>query len=163
MGTHVPLVAYWKGHTPEGKVLDDLIDFTDFYSTFAAMAGVPLGKDDPIDGRSFLPQLNGETGQPRDWVLCHYQPYWGRFQGSQYVRDAEFKLYRDGRFFNVPVDLTESQNLSAEQAGERGEQSRRMLQQTLATMPPAPPVQGGKDSTTRPVYPDWKYILNPHD
>lgn len=163
MGTHVPLVAYWKGHTPQGKVLDDLIDFTDFYPTLAAMAGVNLGKSDPFDGRSFLPQLNGQAGQPRDWVLCHYQPYWGRFKGSQYVRDAQFKLYRDGRFFNVPQDLTESHNLTAEQAGKRGEQSRQMLQQTLTTVPPAPPVNGGKDKESRPVYPDWKNLLNPND
>ncbi|QDT39979.1 Arylsulfatase [Gimesia alba] len=163
MGTHVPLVAYWKGHTPKGKVLDDLIDFTDFYTTFAAMAGVQLGKNDPIDGRSFLPQLNGQPGQPRDWVLCHYQPYWGRFQGSQYVRDGQFKLYRDGRFFNVPQDLKESQNLTTGQASDQGEQIRRMLQQTLSTVPPAPPIQGGKDSNTRPVYPNWKNIVNPND
>ena len=29
-GTHVPLVAQWKGHIPAGKVNQDLIDFTDF-------------------------------------------------------------------------------------------------------------------------------------
>lgn len=163
MGTHVPLVAYWKGHTPKGAVLNDLIDFTDFYPTFAAMADVNLGKDDPIDGRSFLPQLNGKKGQPRDWVLCHYQPYWGRFKGSQFVREAQFKLYHDGRFFNVPEDLKESQNLAEGQAGNSGEQARRMLQQTLETIPPAPPVQGGKDKKTRPVYPAWKNIVNPND
>ncbi|QDT94583.1 sulfatase-like hydrolase/transferase [Gimesia aquarii] len=163
MGTHVPLVAYWKGHTPQGVVLDDLIDFTDFYPTFAAMAGVSLGKDDPIDGRSFLPQLNGEKGHPRDWVLCHYQPYWGRFKGSQFVREAQFKLYRDGRFINVTKDLKESQNLAEGQAGNSGEQARRMLQQTFNLVPPAPPVQGGKDKKIRPVYPDWKNIVNPND
>ncbi|HBL43072.1 MAG TPA: arylsulfatase A, partial [Planctomycetaceae bacterium] len=136
MGTHVPLVAYWKGHTPQGAVLNDLIDFTDFYPTFAAMADVKLGKDDPIDGRSFLPQLNGKTGQPRTWVLNHYQPYWGRFTGDQYVRTADFKLYHDGRFFHVPQDLTESQNLATGQAGKLGEQSRQLLQQTLKNIPP---------------------------
>jgi len=163
MGTHVPLVAYWKGHTPKGVVLNDLIDFTDFYSTFAAMAGVKLGKDDPIDGRSFLPQLNGEKGQPREWVFCHYQPYWGRFKGSQYVRDAQFKLYRDGRFYNVPKDLKESRTLNADQTGERGKNARRKLAQTLKTLPPAPTIEEGRNIKERPVYPDWKNILNPND
>lgn len=163
MGTHVPLVAYWKGHTPEGVVLDDLIDFTDFYPTFAAMAGVKTSKDDPIDGRSFLPQLNGEKGHPRDWVLCHYQPYWGRFQGAQYVRNEQFKLYRDGRFYNVPLDLTESQNLTSNQSGEQGEIARHNLEQTLKTIPPAPSVKGGRNAKKRPVYPDWKNLLNPND
>ncbi len=163
MGTHVPLVAYWKGHTPQGVVLDDLVDFTDFYPTFAAMAGIKLGKGDPIDGRSFLPQLNGKAGEPREWVLNHYQPYWGRFQGDQYVRNAGFKLYRDGRFFHVPVDLTESQNLAAGQAGTEGEAARGMLQQTLSTIPPAPPVKGGPNAGARPNYPDWRNIVNPND
>lgn len=163
MGTHVPLVACWKGHTPHGVVLNDLIDFTDFYPTFAAMAGVSLGKADPIDGRSFLPQLNGKAGQPREWVLNHYQPYWGRFQGDQYVRNAGFKLYRDGRFFHVPVDLTESQNLAEGSAGTEGEQTRAMLQQTFSLIPPAPPVKGGPKATERPNYPDWRNIVNPND
>lgn len=79
MGTHVPLVAYWKGHRPAGAVIDDLIDFTDFYPTLAEAAAAKLAADDPIDGRSFLPRLRGEPGNPRDWVLWHYQPYWGNF------------------------------------------------------------------------------------
>ncbi len=175
MGTHVPLVAYWKGHTPQGVVLDDLIDFTDFYPTFAAMAGVKLGEDDPIDGRSFLPQLNGEPGQPREWVFCHYQPYWGRFKGSQYIRDAQFKLYRDGRFFNVRQDIKELRNLNTDQTGEEGTTERlklkhkinafaqTKLQQPLNTFPPAPTIEAGRNIKARPVYPDWKNILNPND
>ena len=130
-----------------------------FYPTFAAMAGVSLGKADPIDGRSFLPQLNGKAGQPREWVLNHYQPYWGRFQGDQYVRNAGFKLYRDGRFFHVPVDLTESQNLAEGSAGTEGEQARAMLQQTLSLIPPAPPVKGGPESNRAAQLPRLDGIL----
>ncbi len=163
MGTHVPLVAFWKGHTPKGVVSNDLIDFTDFYPTFAAMAGVTLGKEDPIDGRSFLPQLNGERGQPRDWVLCHYQPYWGRFKGRQYIRDAQFKLYRDGRFYHVPEDLEESRNLNSSQTGAQGATVRRKLEETFQTFPPAPAIEGGRNANQRPVYPDWQNILNPND
>ncbi|MCP4510112.1 MAG: sulfatase-like hydrolase/transferase, partial [Fuerstiella sp.] len=76
MGTHVPFVASWNGTAPQGVVLDDLVDFTDFYATLAAAAGVARGGDDPFDGRSLLPQLRGEEGDPREWVFCHYQPYW---------------------------------------------------------------------------------------
>lgn len=163
MGTHVPLVASWKGRSPKGAVLDDLIDFTDFYATFAAVAGIELGKGDPIDGRSFLPQLKGEKGDPRDWVLMHYQPYWGRFTGKQYVRDENFKLYRDGRFYQVPNDLKEATDLAVGQAGERGETARSQLGHVLEIAPPAPLVEGGNRVTNRPVYPDWKNIVNPND
>ncbi|MCA9129313.1 MAG: sulfatase-like hydrolase/transferase, partial [Planctomycetales bacterium] len=47
-GTHVPLIAYWKGHTPVGTVCDDLVDFTDFYPTIAEAAGIELAESDPF-------------------------------------------------------------------------------------------------------------------
>ncbi|CAN0493596.1 unnamed protein product, partial [Hapterophycus canaliculatus] len=60
MGTHVPMVALWKGNTPEGKEIDDLIDFTDVYPTLAGLASVEPSPDSRLDGCSFLPQLRGE-------------------------------------------------------------------------------------------------------
>jgi arylsulfatase A-like enzyme len=163
MGTHVPLIAYWKGKSPRGAVLDDLIDFTDFYATLAEAVGAETGPDDPVDGRSFLPRLKGEQGNPRDWVLLHYQPYWGTFKGKQYVRDERFKLYRDGRFFNVPEDLNEKTDLARGQAGERGETARHKLDRVLEAAPPAPPIEGGKQVKDRPIYPDWKNMVDPND
>ena len=163
MGTHVPLVAYWKGKTPEGAVIDDLIDFTDFYATFADAAGITPGESDPVDGRSFLPQLLGRKGDPRDWQLCNYQPYWGNFKGRQYVRNKDFKLYRDGEFFNVPADLKEEFNLIEGNAGQAGEAARRALSAAMATFPPAPPVEGTNKAEYRPVYPDWGNIVDPND
>ena len=74
MGTHVPFVAYWKGHTPKGEVLHDLIDFTDFYRTIADAAGIKLGPDDPIDGRSFLGILTQKSYSPRETIFIHYYP-----------------------------------------------------------------------------------------
>jgi arylsulfatase A-like enzyme len=163
MGTHVPLVAFWKGHTPRGVVLEDLIDFTDFYPTLAEAAGVSLGGEDPIDGRSFLPQLKGQRGNPRDWVFCHYQPYWGRFNGAQYVRNEDFKLYRDGTFFHVPEDLMEANDLASGRLGQRGEIAHRELSKVLNIAPPAPPIQGGNKASQRPIHPAWNNILDPVD
>jgi arylsulfatase A len=155
MGTHVPLVAYWQGHTPKGAVLDDLIDFTDFYPTLADAAGLAMGQDDPIDGRSFLPQLKGQAGNPRDWVLCHYQPYWNKTPG-QFVRSAEFKLYRSGQFFNPPNDLKE-QNHFPDGFHNR---VRNRLHELLERCPPAPsPTQADRNTKDRPVYPDWPNLF----
>jgi arylsulfatase A-like enzyme len=160
MGTHVPLVASWKGHSPEGQISNDLIDFTDFYATFAQAAGVTPGEKDPIDGRSFLPQLRGEKGQPRDWVLCHYQPYWGKFPGRQFVRNQTYKLYDNKDFHNVPGDLTESVNLLIDL---KSNETRKMLQGVLDSAPPAPPVKGGPQAKERPVHPNWGNLVNPND
>ncbi|QEG20226.1 sulfatase-like hydrolase/transferase [Mariniblastus fucicola] len=160
MGTHVPLVAYWKGHTPKGVVLDDLVDFTDFYASFAEAAGVEPDSDDPIDGRSFLPQLDGRAGNPRDWVLCHYEPYWNKKSG-QFVRNGNYKLYRDGRMFNVPDDLKEENDLSKSTDPQIRAVHDDFLK-FLESCPPAPTGErAGSKTKQRPVYPDWKNLFGP--
>ncbi len=156
MGTHVPFVASWPGKSPKGLVSNDLIDFTDFYPTLAQAAGIKLGEDDPIDGVSFLPQLQGKKGTPRDWVFCHYQPYWGRFQGTQFARTQTHKLYPDGRFYKVPGDLKEETNLASTQSGHP---AHTTLAKVLKSAPPAT-LKGGKQAKERPVYPDSKPLGN---
>ncbi len=150
MGTHVPFVASWPGKSPKGLVSNDLIDFTDFYPTLAQAAGIKLGKEDPSDGVSFLPQLQGEKGTPRDWVFCHYQPYWGRFKGTQFARTQIHKLYPDGRFYNVPNDLKEAQKLTKTE-----KPAHAILTKVLESAPP-PTSKGGKVAKERPTYPNWK-------
>lgn len=162
MGTHVPFVASWRGTGPNGVVLDDLIDFTDFYATLAEAASIQVGKRDPIDGRSFLPQLRGDPGNPRQWVLCHYQPYWNKVPG-QFARTEHFKLYRDGRYFHVPVDLSEANNLAVGDSGKLGEEMRRMLSTLLQQCPPAATEKGNRDTKNRPTYADWKNLVDPND
>ncbi|WP_145178409.1 sulfatase-like hydrolase/transferase [Rubripirellula lacrimiformis] len=157
MGTHVPLVAYQKGVTATGQVLDDLVDFTDIYPTLADAAGIRLGPSDPIDGRSFLPQLRGQPGNPRDWVLCHYQPYWNK-QPGQFARTGQFKLYRDGRFYQPADDLDESDDLSKQLTGKQRLEAHRKLQSLLDSAPPAPAGHGDRETKDRPIYPDWKSL-----
>jgi len=160
MGTHVPLVAYWKGTTPKGKVIDDLVDFTDFYATFADVAKAKKGKDFPVDGRSFLPQLQGKKGDPREWVFLHYQPYWNKEPG-QYVRTENFKLYRDGRYYEVPKDLQEAQDLSKGGASKKAKEVQRRLEAFLAEVPPAPEgKKGGGYDGERPTYPEWRSLFD---
>ncbi|BDS08596.1 arylsulfatase [Oceaniferula spumae] len=159
MGTHVPLIAYWKGKTPTGKVSDDLIDFTDFYPTLAAAAGLKLDQTDPIDGQSFLPQLQGETGAPRSSVFCHYQPYWNKKPG-QFVRTQQYKLYRDGRFYNVPNDLKETKNLAESKLTPSAQKAHSQLEGLINKAPAAPATKAGRNTKDRPVFPDWPKISN---
>ncbi|MDO7172397.1 sulfatase-like hydrolase/transferase [Mariniflexile sp. AS56] len=166
MGTHVPLVAYWKGHTPKGLVSDDLIDFADFYTTFAQAASLKMTDQDPIDGRSFLPQLQGEIGKPRDWVFWHYQPYWGnigKYVGAQFVRNQEYKLYRDGGMYHIPSDIHEKKNLLLEEQSTSVKNAKGNLQKVLDQAPPAPSVDESRETIERPLYPSWKNIVNPND
>ena len=157
MGTHVPLLVSWPEQGAKGIVSNSLIDFTDFYATFAEVAGLKLvsSEDHPIDGHSFLSQIMGEEGTSRDFVLTHYQPYWVIKQLSQFVRDQDHKLYQDGRFFNVPSDLKELSNLLVGEASDQSELARIKLQKLLDVAPPPPPVEGGKNALNRPLYPNW--------
>lgn len=157
-GTHVPFVARWTGHTPKGKVLSDLIDFTDFYATLSDAAGRQKTVDDPIDGRSFFPQLNGQEGNRRQWVLCHYQCYWNKTPG-QYARTAQYKLYRDGRYYDVPMDLDEANDLGGSVDGEAAN-VRKELAFLLKQCPPVPSGKLGRTAKERPLYPDTPNLLD---
>jgi len=154
MGTHVPLIAYWKGRTPSGKVIDDLVDFTDVLPTLAELAGSEAGQ---TDGHSFLPQLLGQPGNPRQWVLCHYQPWWGPEPGH-FARNQIYKLYRDGRYYRVPEDLAEAKDLAEGTAGDQGEAAREFLTKVLDRSPPVPKGSGNKDEHDRVTYPNWPRI-----
>lgn len=150
-GTHVPFIAYWKGKTPQGAVSKDLIEFTDFYPTIAAAAGIKLGPTDPIDGISFYPQLVGKRGTKRAWQLNHYQPYWGPMPG-QYIRDKNYKLYRDGRFIHVSKDLFEETDLS-DTSDSEALAAKEQLGSILFQIPDVVEGKGNAAEKHRPVYP----------
>ncbi|MHC4744754.1 MAG: sulfatase-like hydrolase/transferase, partial [Planctomycetota bacterium] len=135
-GTHVALVANWKGTIPPGKVCDDMVDFSDVLPTLVDAGGASLPKGVTIDGRSFLPQLRGEKGNPRDWTFCWYQRNPGD-QLHRFARDKRWKLYgestaaRAGKLFDVSVDVLEQNPIEPGQGGEEAEQARARLQAVL--------------------------------
>jgi arylsulfatase A len=100
-GTRIPLIINCPGVTPEGRICDDLIDFSDFMPTLAELAGTRPPDRVPIDGRSFTPQIYGKTGNPREWVYNQYE-------GKAWVRSKNWKLYSDGRLYNMREDTRES-------------------------------------------------------
>lgn len=102
-GTHVPFIASWPAVMKQGRVNRDLISAADFLPTICEAAHVPVPAG--VDGASFLPQLRGEEGTPREWLYCWYSP---RQKADMTVRefafDHDYKLYRDGRFFDLEAD-----------------------------------------------------------
>jgi arylsulfatase A len=111
-GMHVPLIANWPGHVPSGGVNDDLIDSTDFLPTLCAAAGTNVPSALTIDGHSFLPQLLGEKGQPREWIYSWYSQD-GKPPFREFAMDAKYKLYRSGRFIGLGNDPLEARPQSA--------------------------------------------------
>lgn len=111
-GTHVPLVASWPAEMKEGRVCQDLIGAADFFTTICEAAGVAV--PELCDGVSFLPQLKGGAGNPRDSLYIWYSP---RQKPDLTVKEFAFdhthKLYRDGRFYDLVADPFEETPLDA--------------------------------------------------
>lgn len=104
-GTHVPLIASWPGSAKSGHIVDDLIDFTDILPTALDAAGVSRPKI--AEGSSFVPQLRGEKGTPREFAYCYYWPRPEKGEPSRFVHDGHWKLYADGTLFNTDDDPDE--------------------------------------------------------
>lgn len=93
-GSLVPTIASWPGVIKAGQVNTDLIDSSDLLPTFAAVTGIPLSTKNVLDGRSFLPQLQGKKGNPKEYIYMELGNKW-------YVRSAKWKLNRQGELFDM--------------------------------------------------------------
>ena len=133
-GTHVPMIANWKGTTPRGKVLDDLIDSVDFLPTIAEAGDARVPQ--LCDGRSFLPQLRGGKGSPRDHLFWHYDPRPGwdkkQYRLQRFTRGKRYKLYDDGRMYDVAADPLEDRPLAASAARDAREKLQAALERHRA-------------------------------
>lgn len=131
-GTHVPLIANWPGKIPAGKVSNDLVDFTDILPTLLDVGGKQPPKDHLLDGRSFLHQLRGETGNPREWIFCHYEPRHGQNNTKErFAQDQRWKLYQDGRLFDLRDDEDEKKPVPKESTRPGAPEARQRLQAVL--------------------------------
>jgi arylsulfatase A len=108
-GMHVPLLVDWPARVRRGSVCEDLVDTTDILPTILEAAGIAPPTGLVLDGRSFLPQLEGKKGQPRPWIYSWYSPH-GE-PPAEFAFDARFKRYRDGRFFDLAQDPGEDHPL----------------------------------------------------
>ncbi len=111
-GTHVPFIANWKGTIKKNKVNYSLIDFTDFLPSILETADYKTTTSDSLDGVSFYPQLFGDESNSRDWVFCHYEPNWGKFETRRYVHNTKWKLYGNGSFYDLQNDPLEKNPLN---------------------------------------------------
>lgn len=134
-GMHVPLVAHWPRAAPAGKVCGDLVDTTDFLPTVCAAAGVAVPPDLKIDGRSFLPQIRGEKANPRPWVYCWFSrvglPGAKTSVAYEFAFNPRYKLYADGRFFDLAEDEAEKSPLDVNALRGEAAETHRMLKAAL--------------------------------
>jgi len=99
-GTRVPYIANWPGHIEPGSESSLMVDLTDLLPTVAEIGRVP---DDGVkrDGISFAPVLFGrERARTRPWIYIENR-------GKRCVRSLAWKLYDNGRLFDMKKDPLE--------------------------------------------------------
>jgi len=122
-GPRVPLIANCPGLVKAIGASDELVDFSDFLPTLAELAGIRLPTGYVIDGKSFVPALQGQTDRGREWIFSVYAVH-------RFLRDKRWLLDGDGRFYDCGdrrdetgyMDVTESNAPEVRAARERFEQ-----------------------------------------
>lgn len=149
-GLRVPLVVRWPGVIGPGKPVtpgattDTPVISTDLTATILDVAGVKPGRNDPLDGVSLRPLLQGQK-LDREALFFHY-PHYAWHKGNRpggAVRSGQFKLIRryddnSVELFDLSRDLGERVNLAKrnpELAAKLDTELGRWLEHTGAQMP----------------------------
>jgi len=141
-GSLVPLIANWPGVISPNKVTNDLIDASDILPTLADLAGAKLPANKVLDGKSFVPQLQGKKGNPRDWIFMELGNQW-------YVRDQKFKLNRAGELFDMSKAPFEENLVFNILANKEASEAKTRLAVVLEKLNPAGGILDEGDGTGR--------------
>lgn len=113
-GIHVPFIVSWPARLEGGKKCDVPMWSTDLCATALDAAGLPMPKENgkPLDGKSILPALKGETDK------LHDELYWssGGDTGKWAIRSGNWKLVAEKNrieLFDLKKDLSETTDLAA--------------------------------------------------
>jgi arylsulfatase A len=128
-GSLVPTIANWPGVIEPNKVNNMLIDSSDLLPTFADLAGAKLPTIKVLDGRSFLPQLLGKKGNPRQWIFTELGNKW-------YVREAKWKLNREGELFDMSNAPFEEKLVTDYTSSKEASEAHDRLQKVLQELSP---------------------------
>jgi arylsulfatase A len=144
-GTRVPLIACWPRVIKPGSACDDLVHVQDFLATFLELAGGKPSSARACDGRSFAPQLRGQKGERREYFIgCGAHPsIWLKRVATElgqpdlkatrlaWVRGLRYKLYNDGRFYDLQDDLAEARRILPGKGTAEAEAARARFQTIL--------------------------------
>ncbi len=105
-GLNLPFIARWPGRIEPGAVTDAMVSYVDVLPTFIRVAGGT--PPETLDGRSFLPVLNGKKTEHRELIFGTHTTK-GIISGSEFplrcVRTKTYKYIRnlnpDGAFTNI--------------------------------------------------------------
>ncbi len=129
-GHHVPFIASWPGVMKQGRVSQDLVTCADILPTICQAAGIVVPEN--LDGVSFLPQLRGEAGKPRESIYMWYSPrQQNNLAVSESAFDQHYKLYRTGDFYDLADDPWEQNKLDTASLTSVQTEAKAKLTKTL--------------------------------
>ena len=111
-GINVPMLAYMPGTIAPGTTDTSLVDMTDFFPTFAKIAGASTAPYKPLDGTSFFDNLKGSPSPlaQRKTVYCYWPREYQQKVDLSYVFNYKYKLYdslNESRFYDIQADYFE--------------------------------------------------------
>ncbi len=136
-GTHVPFLVRWPGRIASGTVNNNIINFPDFMSLFASIAGVHLPTNKGIiDGVDFYPSFFTPADTLRQWGFCYFQAQ-TYSQLKRWSQTQNYKLYdsvNNSRFYNIAADTLEKYPISLSKATAAEKNIEQQLQDALNQM-----------------------------
>lgn len=107
-GTHLPTVIHW----PNGKVVsgtwDGLCGALDMFPTLMAMAGLPMPKTRPLDGKNIWPTLRDNGSSP-------VESYYWAWHTEDAIRTADWRMHRftdHAELYDIRADIAESTDVA---------------------------------------------------
>ena len=88
--------------------------------TLADVTGASQPHNRIIDGQSFAPQVLGIKAQARKWVF-------NQFEANAWIRTHQWKLYEDGRLYDMVNDPLEQTPVNSEMEDKDTASIRKML------------------------------------
>ena len=165
-GIRVPTCAAWPGVIAPGTTCDTPILSVDFMPTFTELAGAELPSEQPVDGQSIVPLLEGKPALEDRAVFWHFPLYlsggggpggkvlpvaetdvlYWRGVPASAIRRGDWKLihyFEDDsvKLFNLRDDISESHDMAAEhpeRAAKLLKQLEQWQQDTNAPIPSEP-------------------------
>ncbi len=127
-GTRVPLIINWGKNIEKPIVCNDIVDLSDFLPTICEATKTKVPKELNIDGRSFLPQIMGQKGNPRDWIYSWYNGIKKPNEITIFARNQRYKLYSTGEFHDIKNDVLEKSPLAESSITPETKKIKIMLQ-----------------------------------
>jgi len=135
--SNIPMIVNWNSQIKKGFTSDAMIDFTDFYTTFEDILNLESKQS---YGKSILPLITNNNYNERQVLITYYDPIWGSggLGRGVYAQNKEYKLYKNGNFFNFSNDLYEKKPIDVTTLSETDNEIYSLLKTSLDSIPDLP-------------------------